>query len=239
MCLSRKVKSENNLSKSKKMIVFAPHPDDETLGCGGTIAKKAREGYEIIIVIMTDGRNAFRIVLGINSEPTPYELREIRRRESERAIAILGVSKEKIVFLDFEDGKLHDSEKKAETIVTEILAENCPDEIYLPYKNDYNPDHQTTFKIVKNVIGKLGAFKSTYQYSIFQRHSRVGPIMNSFCNLWKHNIIHVDISDFLVAKETALKEYKSQTTVMSAKQQRPMINIERFLKNKEAFFIYE
>jgi len=237
-CLSRRVTLKNNHSKKKKVVVFAPHPDDETFGCGGTIAKKIREGYEIIVVVITDGRNAFRIVLGINSEPTPYELREIRRSEAERAIGILGVPKENIFFLDFEDGTLHDNEQKAEDIVTGILAENCPDEIYLPYKNECNPDHQTTNKIVKDSIRKLCAFNSTYQYTIAQRHSQVASILNALSNLWKHNMIYVDISDFLDAKKRAIKEYESQVAIISGRQSRPIMeNVHIFLKKKEVFFV--
>ena len=54
------------------VIIFSPHPDDETLGCGGTIAKKVKEGYQVKIVFMTDGRNAFSKILKINSCPSPH-----------------------------------------------------------------------------------------------------------------------------------------------------------------------
>ena len=85
---------------SKKIIIFAPHPDDETLGCGGTIAKRISEGYEVFVVVMTDGRYAFMNVLDIDSDPTPEELKEIRKEEVKRATGILGVPEENLVFLD-------------------------------------------------------------------------------------------------------------------------------------------
>ena len=72
----------------EKIIVFAPHPDDETLGCGGTIAKRIVEGYEVIIVIMTDGRHSYLEMLGIDKDPTPNELKEIRKEEVKRATRI-------------------------------------------------------------------------------------------------------------------------------------------------------
>lgn len=40
---------------NKRIIVFAPHPDHETLGCAGTIAKRLNEGYEVLLVVLTDG----------------------------------------------------------------------------------------------------------------------------------------------------------------------------------------
>ena len=52
---------------NKRIVVFAPHPDDETLGTGGTIVRKLNEGYEVVIVVLTDGRYAFSTVLGVNA----------------------------------------------------------------------------------------------------------------------------------------------------------------------------
>ncbi|MEM2914808.1 MAG: PIG-L family deacetylase, partial [Candidatus Bathyarchaeia archaeon] len=63
---------------NKKVLIFAPHPDDETFGCGGTIAKRVSEGYEVFIIVMTDGRYAYLKLLGVESDPTPEELRETR-----------------------------------------------------------------------------------------------------------------------------------------------------------------
>jgi len=67
---------------NKKLVVFAPHPDDETLGCGGTIAKRVREKWEVLIVIMTDRKYAFHKVLdNVYSAPIPEQLKEIRKKE--------------------------------------------------------------------------------------------------------------------------------------------------------------
>ena len=49
----------------KRIIVFAPHPDDETFGCGGVMAKRNSERYNVNIVVLTDGRHAYSTVLGI------------------------------------------------------------------------------------------------------------------------------------------------------------------------------
>ena len=86
----------------KRVIVFAPHPDDETLGCGGTIAKKLREGYDVLIVFMTDGRNALSKLFNVCSNPTPLELREIRKEEAKKASKILGVEEEKLIPVDWQ-----------------------------------------------------------------------------------------------------------------------------------------
>ena len=73
---------------AKTTVIFAPHPDDEILACGGTIAKKVKEGQEVYIVIMTDGRNSHLNVLGIAVNPTPEEVAKIRKEEAKRAAHI-------------------------------------------------------------------------------------------------------------------------------------------------------
>jgi len=223
---------------SKKIIVFAPHPDDETLGCGGTIAKRISEGYEVLIVVMTDGKYAFSKVLGINSDPSPEELKQIRREEMKRAAKSLGVLERNVIFLDFEDGKLGENSKEAEEEATQILKENRPAEAYFPYEKDDHIDHRETNRIIKNSIKKLGLPILKYQYSIYQRYLRVGPIVDKLLNLFKRNMVQVDISEFLSLKEVAVKEFKSEITIISSKQERPILTeIKSFLKNKETFYI--
>jgi LmbE family N-acetylglucosaminyl deacetylase len=222
----------------KTVIVFAPHPDDETLGCGGTIAKRIRQGYEVLVVIMTDGRYAFKDILDIHFDPTPEELKQIRKEEVKRATKILGVPEENLIFLDFVDGTLKDNEKKAEEKVTEILSEQQPVEIYFPYKNDGHPDHQVTYRIVKNSIRKLAISASAYQYSITPQYARVGPIIDRLLRHFKNHMVYVDISMFLPMKEAALQEFESELTTVSCNHRKSVINgVKRFLNSKEVFYI--
>ncbi len=221
---------------SKKIIVFAPHPDDETLGCGGTIAKRISEGYEVLVVVMTDGRYAFLNVLDIDSDPTPEELKEIRKEEVKRATEILGVPEENLIFLDFVDGTLETNEEKAEEKVAEILSKNRPVEVYFPYKNDGHPDHRAACRIVKNSIRKSGISTLIYQYSITHKYARIGPIVNVVFNLFNQRMVRVDVSKFLLIKKAALKEFKSELTAISSRQHKPIINgVKKFLNNEETF----
>lgn len=223
---------------SKKIIVFAPHPDDETLGCGGTIAKRISEGYDVLIVVMTDGRYAFLNGFGIDSNPTPEELKEIRKEEVKRATRILGVPEEDLVFLDFVDGTLENNEKKAEEKIAEILSKNRPVEVYFPYKRDGHPDHQATYRIVRNSIRKSGVSALTYQYSITHKYARVGAIVDVFLNFLRLNMVRVDVSKFLLLKEAAAKEFESELTAVSSRQHKPIINgLKKFLNSEEVFYI--
>lgn len=218
--------------------MFAPHPDDETWGCGGTIAKRISEGYEVLIVVMTDGRYAFLKVLGIDSDPTPEELKEIRKEEVKRATRILGVPEENLIFLDFVDGELENYEEEAGEKVREILSKNHPVEVYFPYRNDGHMDHRAAYRIVRSSIRKLGISTMTYQYSIGHKYARVGPVIDALLNLLKHNMVRVDISKFLSLKTAAVKEFKSELATISSRQQNPLTDdVKKFLDSKEIFYI--
>ncbi len=225
---------------AKRLVVFAPHPDDETLGCGGTILCRTHEGYEASVVVMTDGRHALSKGFGIFSNPSPEELKNIRRTEVERAASILGVSGPDLIFLDFEDGMLKENMKTAELRVRNILEENPPNEVFFPTEKELSLDHQATNRIIKSSLKLTGTLTIEYQYSITQRHNWIDPIADRFAALLKHNLIEIDISNFLPLKKAALKEYKSQLDILSEKQETPVITaryLKKFIRDKERFVV--
>jgi len=231
----------------KKVIVFAPHPDDETLGCGGTIAKKLNEGYEVSVVFMTDGRYSLA-ELGIDVEPTPSEMKVIRKKEAIKAMKILGLPEKNLLFLDFEDQTLEKNERLVQERVVEILKNSSPAEVFLPQENEYNIDHRVTNMTIKKTLKTVGLHPIEYQYIIAWSfpfylllhimHENIFDYLTS--QFPKRNLIRIDISKFLHLKEMALKEYKSQITLLSHAQKRPALKrsfLKRFLKTEEKFFI--
>ena len=121
-------------------IVFAPHPDDETLGCGGTILKKRAAGATVTTVFMTDGRRSHRHLM------TEDELAAIRSAEARAASRALGVQDS--VLLGFPDTGLTAAQAEAVPRVAAILAERQPDEVYVPYYREPPADHVATRDIV-------------------------------------------------------------------------------------------
>jgi LmbE family N-acetylglucosaminyl deacetylase len=224
---------------NKQIIVFAPHPDDETLGCGGTIAKRLDEGYEVLVVVMTDGRHSFVKGLGIALDPTPEELKEIRRDEVKRATRTLGVPEGDLLFLDFVDGTLAENEAEAQEKVMELLREKVPSEIYFPYEKDGHPDHLATNRAVVNAVTQLGISPRECKYMITHRYSRLGPRIQALLDfLHRRRTLWVEVSKYLKTKEAALKEFKSELEIISRRQSKPRTkNFKRFLKKREKFYI--
>jgi len=220
------------------MVVFAPHPDDETFGCGGTITKKINEGYTVIVVVITDGRHLFQKILGIDEDPAPEEVKRMRKEEVIRATKWLEVPNKNLLFFDFEDGMLEKHEDDVEKRIVEIMDKYSPAEVYFPYIGDGHPDHRATNQIVKRSLQETGLTPKKYQYSIRHRHSRVGPLIDRALSLFRRNMIKVDVSKFLNFKEKAVKEFKSEFSIVSSKQEKPLDDkIDKYLRKYEIFYV--
>jgi len=84
--------------KMEKILVICAHPDDETLGMGGTLALHAKKGDEIFVLVFTEGESG--------ADNVPHDRIAKRQRQGEKACSILGVKKTK--FLNYADQKLDD-----------------------------------------------------------------------------------------------------------------------------------
>jgi LmbE family N-acetylglucosaminyl deacetylase len=229
----------------KRVIVFAPHPDDETLGCGGTIAEKVIQGFEVSIIFMTDGRCGLAGERD-SAEPDPSETRIIRRVEAKRAMKVLGVEEKNLFFLDFEDRALEKNEKLAGKRVAEILKEFSPAEVFYPQDYEYHVDHRATHFILRRAIEVSSLHPMEYEYCIAWPFpfSLLSHILEErtfdriLSKSLRRKLICIDISEFLPLKKMALAEYKSQGALFSKRT--PVLNrtfLSQFLKNKEKFFI--
>ncbi len=132
--------------------VFA-HPDDESMGPGGTLSKYASAGHRVAFITATDG-GAGRLFAerpGDNAE-----LRELRRAETLRAAEILGI--ECLGFLGWEDGRLQELNiLELEASIAEIIRREKPDVVITFHGSgiSYHPDHRVISLAVKGAF--LGA----------------------------------------------------------------------------------
>lgn len=215
------------------------------LACGGTIAKKLNEGYDVLLVFLTDGRNSLKEI-GIFSNPSPFELKEIRKDEAKRAARVLGIPQKNLIFVDIEDGTLAKNENVAYKNIIRVLGD-FPEVVFFPQEKEFHVDHRITNRLIRNAIKHLNFSPVQYQYAIAWRYpfniiSRLprviqGPILSTFL---EKKIIRIDISDYLSLKITALNQYKSQLRILSPTQRRPVLRnsfVKMFLKNTEEFFL--
>jgi LmbE family N-acetylglucosaminyl deacetylase len=131
-----------------RIVVLAPHMDDETLGCGGTIARHVRAGAQVTVVFLTDGRHGGPSCAGLTGperERKQREIIDVRKHEAERAGKVLGV--ESIVFLDAEDMRLS-VDTRGPGLLRDIIGREQPDCVYLPSYLEQHPDHRAATSVL-------------------------------------------------------------------------------------------
>ena len=127
----------------KKILVLCAHPDDETLGLGGTLSLKSKNGNQIFILFFTDGESS-------RNKTTKDDIL-LRKKQAKNACKILGIKKVK--FLDYPDQKL-DTFPTLEIAkeIENIILEWKPSEIYTHYWGDVNQDHRKIFEATKIAV---------------------------------------------------------------------------------------
>jgi LmbE family N-acetylglucosaminyl deacetylase len=125
------------------VLVIAPHPDDETIGCGGTLCLHRQRGDRVVIVCLTSGE------LGLKHLPCAKAW-AIRERETKAAAKILGAAK--VHFLRQPDWGLGEHVGPAADRLRRVLALEKPQLIYLPHEKDGHPDHQASGPILRRAL---------------------------------------------------------------------------------------
>ncbi|MCH7846871.1 MAG: bacillithiol biosynthesis deacetylase BshB1 [Planctomycetes bacterium] len=116
------------------ILVVGPHPDDQELGMGGTIAKLTEQGHDVLLLDMTNG------------EPTPHGDPQTRAVEAAKAAEILGVKRR---LLDLPNRVLeHNIESRH--LVAGVIREHQAQIVFAPYFQDAHPDHVATTRIVED-----------------------------------------------------------------------------------------
>jgi len=138
------------------ILVIAPHPDDEVLGCGGTIKRYTKEGHDVFLGIVTKAY-------------TPDWSKDfIKSREKEIASAIKSLGIKKAFFLNLPTVKLDTIPQKDLNLkIGTVVAKVDPDILYIPYGGDLNKDHRLLFEAclvaarpVGNNIKKILAYET-------------------------------------------------------------------------------
>jgi LmbE family N-acetylglucosaminyl deacetylase len=202
-------------------VVVAPHPDDETLGCGGTIARKRAHGAAVQLVAMTDGGRSHA---GLMSRDA---LSAVRRDELTAAAAALGVGAAQTSWLGFPDGELASFHEQAVVRLTAIFVERQVGQIFVPLPNGEHPDHIAARSIALEAARRSGLALVVFEYPIwFWRRwpwvpadvggvqARLRAIARALLGLRVLSTfdVSVDVAAVLDSKRRALAAHRSQTT---------------------------
>ncbi len=178
------------------ILVAGPHPDDQELGMGGTIARLAKQGHNVLLLDMTNG------------EPTPHGSPEQRKIEWTRAAQILDVKRH---LLGLPNRQIQHT-LDARHAVAAVIREHQASIVFLPFPQDAHPDHRATTRIVEDARFDAKLTKTDipgtpiypkwliYYYCTHLRHV-ANP---SFC---------IDISQQMDMKEQSILAYETQFVI--------------------------
>lgn len=187
--------------KNNKILIIAAHPDDEILGCGGTVARLIKEGHEAYTLILGEGitsRDRDR-----NRDKREQELKELKA-QIYKSNNIIGIKE--VFIYDFPDNRfdtvpLIDIVK----VIEEIKDKIKPHTIFTHYREDLNIDHRITYNAVLTATRPLlnETVKQIYSFEVISSTEWNYPLSFS-------PDVFFDITDTIDLKLKAMNEYKSE-----------------------------
>jgi len=189
------------------LLVIAPHPDDETLGCGGVIALATCRNVRVHTVFVTDGGASHPN----SAEWSRERLAERREREAEEALRRLGAGEEPRTFLRLKDAAMpargSPAHARAAAAMAAIVRDLSPGLALLPWRRDPHRDHRDSWQLAMNAIAAAGRSPEILEYAIWLDEfgqpgdrPRVGEMEE----------VRIDVSAGLEAKRHAIEAHESQ-----------------------------
>tara|TARA_R110002050_G_scaffold270114_2_gene413075 strand:+ start:26008 stop:26685 length:678 start_codon:yes stop_codon:yes gene_type:complete len=155
-----------------KVLVVAPHCDDEVLGCGGVIKKRAEAGDEVYVLMITNGHIGAPELF--KAEDTAQN-----RVEAQRANSLLGVKN--VIFFDFPAPRLDSIPSyKLSIAISKVIKENKIEIMYIPHRGDIHRDHFVTFEcslVAARPINNC-TVKTIYSYETLSETEWAMPFQN-------------------------------------------------------------
>ena len=187
------------------LLVVAPHPDDESLGCGGLIALAAGGGCHVTVAALTDGRGSHP-----NSHAFPAErLVELRRAELAEAVDLLASGRAEVETFGAQDGQLQGCEGAAQAWLAHLAGRKPFDAVFVTWEADPHPDHKAAFRITERQVAVWGT--ALFAFPVWglalADAADAGPAAPC---------VKLDIGSVLDRKRAAVAAHRSQTTGLIA-----------------------
>lgn len=208
--MSRDVTDE--LSR-RSCLVVAPHPDDETLGCGATIARMCALGTDVRIVFVTGGEKS-PLPPSVSAE----EIVGLRRTEAGRAAAALGLAADAVVHWEFPDGAVDHHVRQLTDDLARLLTATPVEQVLVTSAHDRHPDHAATAVATRAAVALVDPVPALFEFPIWQRLPAWtvvrGLVRSRFTGAQtasearRPRLVRVD--QFAVSKDAAMRAYESQ-----------------------------
>lgn len=187
-------KNRNLINKINRILILAPHPDDEVFGCSGLIQQQISAGKEVYIIFMTRGESSHKGCCNIEQN----ELISERAKLTDKALKLLNVSKDNIYRLSYPDGSLCYESVETEKL-KDLISTIRPDAIFVPHSGEGWNDHIETQNIAKKLINDKNI--ELYAYCVWFWYYNVWDID------WKNAFIFSMSKKQLKLKNHAIDTY--------------------------------
>lgn len=177
----------------RRILVISPHPDDEAIGCGGTLRKHVVEGDIVHVIFLTSGEAG-------GHGRSPQETARMREREAEKAAAILGSAR--IEFWREPDGALRITQPVVNRLQNK-LRQWQPEILYVTHDREMHADHCAAARLLRRALSGLKSFEvkpAALMFEVWTPLQRIDQV--------------VDISPYVKTKMKAIRAYRSQCEVM-------------------------
>lgn len=189
------------------VLVIAPHPDDEVLGCGGLIARALQSGQGVSVLFLTDGSASHPGHPALDAT----SLAALRRREAREAAAVLGLAADRLAFLDLPDGTLpHLSSTTRATAVRQIaghLRSAQPVTLLAAYRHDGSSEHEAALPLITAAIQEAASPVRLLEYLVWTAYS---PRLLARLLLAPVRVLRSRHPGLSPVKSRALAAYRSQ-----------------------------
>lgn len=196
-----------NLEQWGSTLVVAPHPDDESLGCGGAIALLRQQNILVSVLVISDGTGSHP---NSRQYPAPV-LGRLRQTEALAALKILGVGAEAVTFLGLGDGDIPamkmDGFQETLRRCQAYLERLKPQTILLPWHGDRHRDHRATWELITTSVADWRPAPRRLEYAVWMGGQPIESL-----DLGDRSACRLDISSVLSQKSTAIACHRSQTT---------------------------
>lgn len=165
---------------SASAVIVAPHPDDETLGCGGVAAKKIASGAQVRFVFVTDGAASHRHLMH------PETLRATREAEAIEAVRRLGASSESVTFLRLPDGAANHHLHEITDAVVSRLNSWRPQSVFVNHAKDPTSDHVAVNAAVRAALRAYRRPVTVFEYPVwYWYHWPWTSLWGDLPNMWR------------------------------------------------------
>ena len=162
--LSRIYSKPLDISQLDNVLIIAPHPDDEVLGCTGLMDILVKSRKSVSVLFLSEGEGIAK-----HSNYAKEEIIEIRRKLALKALSSLGINEDKVQFLSFPDGNFKAVSDNEINKLQSIIQSGNFKTIFYPHHWDGSPDHNFASEVVVDILKHTHDVNS-YEYCVWLWH---------------------------------------------------------------------